>query len=676
MRDNSNQSEDSGKRKWEYLTRRGLMQTTALFGAGAIAGCSGDSGDEETTDGDGSSDGDGDGSSDGDGDGDGSSDGDGDGGSDGTPSGEFNNPVEERTDAQLVYASVGRSPPSQRNYNAYDPSSNAWGAFEGGGLLSVGFGITAPIPEDVYMTGGEDWVMADETTLEFTIRDDLYWHDGSQVTTEDIHTQMRLNEMVQRIGTPPEERGDDWAWSETIEDYEIVDETTYRYHLRDSYPDHVIKDTLAGTLNNFQFRVKKDIGYGDWAGRLEEDLESDRSTAEDTLNEFLNWQIPIEDIYGNGPFQYKDHTESEFLLEWFPDYPHADSNQFTEVKYQDFTSKTEALVQELAHFDNEWPYQDNVSDRLPPGYTFQEGIGGRIWQIAFNAGDFDSQYSQAPEDIYEPVTQDRLVRKAFAAATDRTQVDKAHPEYQAYPGPASQLHPDLKDRFDWIDELENYGVESDIEKATKYMEEAGYEQNDDGMWVDDDGETVSIQFMTDTANSQRLFMSQTVKQQMKDFGLQVEFRAVDGATYSSQRHEGKWDLIPDAGAFAPTPYKQAIYIPGVWGWFGNLYHISVEYEVPKEFGNPDSETETIDIESMKEEMATSRDEETLKQLVWAHNQNVPTIEQTYGRRGRWLNKRMWYVDGPEDLLQFTNGAYNFIFTIPDIQVSPRQGIDY
>jgi len=183
----------------------------------------------------------------------------------------------------------------------------------------------------------EPWVATeidavDETTIRVTIREGHTWHDGEDLTVEDVKFTFEYTN---------EHSPGRSAATEPIEDIEIVDENQLEFHLsRPSAP--FIINALAQI-----FLIPKHI----W-----EDIPDETDVAEP-----VEWEN--SDPVGSGPFKFADwRRDEEMRLEAFEDHFH--SPQFEElikVPGSDLSSLTRMIEDEQIDMIGWVPGPDTIN---------------------------------------------------------------------------------------------------------------------------------------------------------------------------------------------------------------------------------------------------------------------------------------------------------------------------
>lgn len=318
----------------------------------------------------------------------------------------------------------------------------------------------------------ESWGFSDDNTAyNITLKEGLMWSNGDAITSEDIVTTYALGQLV------------GWAQFTYIDSVTAVDERTVSFGFIDGQPSALAEYLLL------REPIVASATYGDFAARALElfdtgaDAESEEWVA---LLEELREFRP-EELVASGPYTYSlDNVGDSFMtLSWQPNSIFSDTVNFGELKiWAGETDSTTPLVLsgEIAHSTNVYP-PATVDSFVAEGLeivTIPRGYGPGL---LFN-------HAVAPWGTKE-------VRQAAALVIDRDQnafltngLGAAGTVYMA--GLLDDSVPAMMSQ-EAIDQLDRY--EFDTDRAAELMESAGFSRNDDGIWADADGNTVSAEWV-------------------------------------------------------------------------------------------------------------------------------------------------------------------------------------
>ncbi|WP_207592900.1 ABC transporter substrate-binding protein [Halomontanus rarus] len=581
------------------VTRRSLLATTAA-GAAFVAGCIGQDPESEGNGGNGN------GGNGGNGDGNGS------GSADGVVDATWND--------------VTNQEPEQWEMNYFNPTNNAatdWG----GNPLYDRFmrKVIHQVDEPYYewrIVSDMEW-QDDNGTLVLKIGNGHVWHDGDDVTAQDVATQLRLEEYVGHVF---------WDFANEIE---VQDDETLVIDIDEVNPQ-VMEDVIAEQ----RLYVKHSV-YQEWL----EDLEAagGEDEQEEIVSQLLDWNLEAEESVGNGPFQIGDQSPERIRQDRFADYPWADNVNFSNIEVR--TILEEGVVVESImsgdldghHFQN-WPEQ--TREQLPDEVK-------RV-MVPDNGG-YAAELNCESEHLQDP-----RVRRAVAHIIDREAIETNITDNFPTPYPsglASELGMVESIAGDYVDSLESYNPgEVAEDAAAEELEAAGYERDGD-QWVRaEDGEPLRVDVLGPTWGLMSTW-SETVHSQLDRAGIESDLSITEPGTFDERYQTGDYDLR--AGWWGGAAEQTA-------PWFNLRRPFSTTYErdnvnFPESVEvpwPPDTQDETIEInvEQAVADLGSTTDEEEAKELAlklaWTYNQQLPKIPLTERVLTPWVNTGEW--ETPED----------------------------
>jgi peptide/nickel transport system substrate-binding protein len=654
-----------------HLTRRDVLRAGMVAGGSiALAGCSGGGGDGTDTPADTDS-----GGTDTPAD----TDSGGDGGSDGGTTTDVNTP-NERVDKRLTVSHQSAAGPiPELNWNVYAPGGYPWGGRSIGRLTHVEFSIYSPQTGDEYYILGDSWEMVDDTTVELTLKDDIQWHDGTEITTDDIAVEERINDALVEATGEATGGGYGLSSSQFIDDWNVVDDKTWQYGLNEPYAESFVQQNIVKK----DMEIKADV-YESYAEEMEDLLEDgDSDGAQQAAQDLLEEVIPNEETYGNGPFKYKSHTDTEYVLEAYDDYVYSDNIFFDEVAFEEFESNVEAFLNGQTDVYN-GSLNSTQQNRAPETIkTGKQRLKMRGVHMNMGLWDQASDFSEAVEGGYEPITREPdgwLVRKAIAYALGPEQLAQAmdkdatpmtdYPQ-SAYPYAMWNNNSGPVDSS-WLNEnLENYS-ERQPDKAEEHLREAGMEHSEDeGTWLDWNGDPVEITVLA-RANP---LEEQVIKQHLEDIGFAVTLNSTEN--FGSARWQGRFDVMPDSGTgtaasiFSSFPKSD---------WHSGMYHgprgTNDDYGWPvppvgdTEMTDPSERMDYVQGDDF-EEYLTTGSTDALKRMMWSANQFLPTFNFAYFTKTKALNAEEWQIDAPAGLLNAARVGYFNALKHEDGTLTPR-----
>src|SRR5690625_3341581 len=342
----------------------------------------------------------------------------------------------------------------------------------------------------------------DENTFIFEIKDNVNWHDGEPVTAEDWEFAHEV------IGDPDYDGpryGTDFTNIEGMEEYhngdadeisgiEVVDEKT----LEITYID-VTPSLVTGGIWTYPL-----------AKHIFEDIDvADMSSSPEVRDN------PI----GFGAFKVDSITPGEAVtLTKNEDYWRG------EPKLDEVTIKVidpSVVVNEL-----ETGGVDTVSafptDQYPDNADMSNveflGITDRAYSyIGFKLGTWDKEEKKVDTDIENAKMGDKELRQAMWHAVDNDAVGDKF--YHGLRWGATTLIPPSHPEFH---DDSNEGRQYDPEKAKELLDEAGYEEGDDGFRTTPDGEELVINFASMSGDDVAEPLAKYYIQAWEEVGLKVE----------------------------------------------------------------------------------------------------------------------------------------------------------
>ncbi|MEL6307396.1 MAG: ABC transporter substrate-binding protein [Chloroflexota bacterium] len=410
--------------------------------------------------------------------------------------------------------------PPDHHLNAYasgGPNQNLGNQFRGMVELTPAFYMWAS--NEYVGILAESWGFTeDNSAYEITFRQDALWSNGSTFDADDVITTYELGRLA------------GWTQFNFIDVIEKVDDFTVRFNFIDGEPSLVAERLL---LKDY---IVADDTYGEFAARAIELFATEADSESEEWGALLTelQEFRPEELIATGPYTYTldDVGDAFMTLSWQPNSIFSDTVNFGELKlWAGETETTTPLVLsgEIAHATNVYP-PSTVDTFLAEGLeivTIPRGYGPAM---LFN-------YDRAPWNILE-------VRQAVALVIDRDQnafltngFGAAGTVYMS--GILDSLTPSLLNQ-DVIDQLDPWAY--DLERAEGLMETAGFTRNDDGLWADADGNTISAEWVFPQDFVDFAGATQDAVAQMNAFGFDISLRALPWQEVPPIIREGTFDL--------------------------------------------------------------------------------------------------------------------------------------
>lgn len=352
------------------------------------------------------------------------------------------------------------------------------------------------------------------------------------------------------------------------------DRKTFTFHLRQGVMFHngkemTSEDVVASMNRWFQVnkRAKRFFAESAFAAVDGSTVTLTMPSAKvDTLHVLASWNTAvimpkevvegadekgIKEYVGTGPFKF---------VEWKQDqYVHVTKNddyQSLDTVASGFTGKKEALVDDV--------YFHFVKDTATRGAGLQSGqydIAMRLSTDDFERYDSDANIGIAKSYLgflmmnYNKkagVFTDVKMRHAVNAGINPTEIllgAYANPEF-------FELNScyNLKEQADWYtDAGKEYYNQNDPEKAKALLKEAGY-----------NGEEITLLAPTVPSFQNAALIIQA---QLQGLGMNAKVEAYDFATYAKKRlDENNWQIAIQPFSLNPIPTQWIFFNPKIWGW--------------------------------------------------------------------------------------------------------------
>jgi peptide/nickel transport system substrate-binding protein len=363
----------------------------------------------------------------------------------------------------------------------------------------------------------ESWeANEDLTEYTFVIKEGVTWHDGEPFTVDDVVFT------IETVLNPDNSAAGRTNLS-SVESVEVVDESTVRFILNQSYADLPIM-----------------LGYN-------------RPIFPKHLLEGADFANPTEFManpVGTGPFKFQEQVQGSHLaLEAFEEYfdgrPLLDGVYFAVIP--DGNTRVAQLLAGDVDFTVIEPAQLEAVQN-------NEGVEVRFTpQVNY--------YFFAINHSIERL-QDVRVRQALVHAVDRQAIvdNILQGAGSVAVGP---INPLLGDFFNPTIEPYPY----DLDQAAALLEEAGWTKNSDGKLANEAGETFPILFNGPSINPIMVQVIQYAEQQYSELGFEVTLDIVDWPVHLEKYRAGEYDLLMEWWITPPSPDQYSHYHTDSENWW-------------------------------------------------------------------------------------------------------------
>ncbi|RQW81012.1 MAG: ABC transporter substrate-binding protein [Methanothrix sp.] len=341
----------------------------------------------------------------------------------------------------------------------------------------------------------ESWTQKNDKTWEIKLRDDVYFHDGSKLTANDVKLSLeRANKQNSKVASLLK-----------MQSIEVVDPTTL-----------VIKTSEVNPI------LPAVLHY-----------PSTAIISQKSLNDKGELVTPI----GTGPFKIDGFDPQTHILtvakndKWWGGEVKLEKIILKPI--QDPNTRALALQSEDVDFTVDVPYNEVESIGKMDGINVQTFQNPRIYYLSFN-------FKHAPLD-------DAKVRQAIAYGIDKEAIVK----YVLFGVGKSAIGPFMPS-FNWANQS-LVAYELNVPKAKSLLEEAGWKDTDGDGIVDKDGKPLEISLYTWPQRPGQPPMAESIAGQLKDIGIKVKVDVIDYTVIDERRSKGDWDVVLGAMNVAMVP---------------------------------------------------------------------------------------------------------------------------
>lgn len=341
----------------------------------------------------------------------------------------------------------------------------------------------------------ESWEMTDDLTWQVKLRQDVKYHDGTDMTAETVKW------CVERLmSTESSVTG-----VADIKEVRAVDDYTLEF-----VTNHKNTELMACFFN-------PDFGM----------------YAPSSVNEAGEFDT----IIGTGPFAFEsfDPSTSELIAKPFADYwgEKPSVSQLVLRTYTDANTRALALETGEINFAADVPFSEIENLSSNENLVVDICPGARAYQASYN--------------LKEGVAADVNVRKALAYATDQQTIVES-----ALEGVGQVANGPLPESMAWCDTtLEGFAYDTD--KALELLEEAGYIDSDGDGMLDKDGEMMTVRILTYNSRPGLPLIAQSMQSDFSKIGVNTEIEVLDWSAYADKRSTGAFDIALESNTTAYIP---------------------------------------------------------------------------------------------------------------------------
>lgn len=533
------------------------------------------------------------------------------------------------TAVESIYDVTGKSEgvPTELQYNFYNDQQTVPKTFVWDRMAETTYGADDGL---FYPAIAKNWTYDTENqTFTINLREDTtWWHNGEQVTSQDVWAVLML------------EWHDRQVLSEQTESIETPDDKTVVLNLsNETNPTLLEQQILTRTVLPYTH-------YGDWAEDLKDLLGKND---EEKWNEYLTNNVVTETFsekIGNGPFKVTGTTRQAFETavhegHWAMDsWANAgvegsqvywgDKNRWIQAAYSD-------KIDTIGQADQKQLPDHFVQYMIPATNGLGLGLNHNIKPL------HKIKVRQALMYV--------INREAAAKAASSSTGEKIVPE--AITGISASQDTYIPEG-DIRSQYQTYPV--DTGKATTLLKEAGLSKQG-GSWRLEDGSKWSPKITVMANSTSKIQAMNTIVDQLSQFGINAKLSTVPNSQFYGELWTendftmyamtwGGWRAYPVNGLIASL-YKHRHDNIGYPALRKNGGKIKVSMPI----GKPNGNKKMVNVEELFSKLTSSADKqrnlEILQKLAWVYNQTLPELPLFHGKDTTWMATDAWDIPKPD-----------------------------
>ncbi len=329
----------------------------------------------------------------------------------------------------------------------------------------------------------ESWTFSpDRREIEFTLRKDVLWSDGTPTTAHDIL-------FTYQVQTSPVIAWTGRSYKEYITDVKVLDDYTVKFSFSKSYP-YQLMDINDGVI--LPEHAYEKIPFSEWRT--------------------YNFQ---ENLVTNGPFKLEKYEPQQYV----------------------------ELVRNENFFHKGQPYLDRIIFRIIPDHSsllmqllsenidFMEAIPPKDAKKIEESPNISLDITSVPNYTYigwnceKPMFKDNDIRRALTMAINREEIVKS-----LWYGYAKICKSPIISMF-WAHNKTITPWPYDPEESKKIFEEKGWKDSNSDGWLDKDGKKFEFELTTNSGNKIREDILIKVQDYLKKVGIKVHPRPLEWTVF-------------------------------------------------------------------------------------------------------------------------------------------------
>lgn len=339
----------------------------------------------------------------------------------------------------------------------------------------------------------ESWDFSEDgLSITFHLRKDVKWSDGTPTTAGDVLYSWEIS------------RDPEVAWinadvKEHIEDVEILDDFTIRFHFRLKYP-YQLMDANDGNI--YPRHVLEKIPVGQW-----------RST---------DWS---RILFYNGPFLLEEwNSQDSINLVRNPDFFEPGAPGLERVVFRIIPDPTSLLTQLRSG-------EIDIMEDLPPRDLAAIRREQHLQVIEYP----DRYFQYICWNMDNPLFQESEVRRALSMGIDMEKILDS----LLYGTAILASSPIISFFYEHDDSLKPIPYRP--EETRRILARHGWADTDGDGWLDREGKTFSFELETNAGNQVREDAAIMIQAQLAKLGIQVQPRVIEFTVFQQKHMDGDFD---------------------------------------------------------------------------------------------------------------------------------------
>ncbi|PQQ68368.1 ABC transporter substrate-binding protein [Acetivibrio saccincola] len=377
----------------------------------------------------------------------------------------------------------------------------------------------------------ENWEVSEDLLVwTFRLRDNVYWHDGTPFTSEDVKFTFDL---ILNSGDDSIYKGN----IENIESYYVENDKIFKIKLFE--PDSFTPERLIFPIIKSAAKFTGDMGNAEDLAAGEDELEDNNMEGEEiAAGEGIEAATGIDfKPIGTGPYVFKEYKKDEYILlesneKWWKGIGEGEKGENLP-----YISRINIKI---------FKKNSSVGDAFQSNKVDVVHMSRAAW-IRYN-GRMDITLKRYPSNEFEfiafnlsnDILKETEIRKAIAYTVDRTKIIN-----DIMPGEAvASEFPVIPDT--WMYDTNVISNEVSLEKARALISESGWEENRNGVLSKRIGwrnVPLELELLVNNDNDTRIKVAEEIKKQLSSVGITVNINKVKWDELNKRVKDGKFDMV-------------------------------------------------------------------------------------------------------------------------------------